>query len=163
MAITPIWYMVMAMVGQIVLVTYWWSCVAYSSLLKVAKSVTGSGRSSVIGNIGKEWSAQCDLGLRYGVSFAGSNSDVNAVFYAVSCYIWVRYNGIWLYSAIFQWNFAYPDSKVHGANMGPIWGRQNPGGPHVGPMNFAIWVSFLCLIKVMFWWGKYWLTWHVII
>ena len=32
-----------------------------------------------------------------------------------------------------------PDSKVHGANMGPIWGRQGPGGPHVGPMNFAIW------------------------
>ena len=34
----------------------------------------------------------------------------------------------------------YPDSKVHGANMGPIWGRFDPGGPHVGPMNFAIWV-----------------------
>ena len=32
-----------------------------------------------------------------------------------------------------------PDSKVHGANMGPIWGRQGPGGPHVCPMNFAIW------------------------
>ena len=32
-----------------------------------------------------------------------------------------------------------PDSKVHGANMGPIWGRQDPGGPHVGPLNFAIW------------------------
>ena len=32
-----------------------------------------------------------------------------------------------------------PDSKVHGANMGPIWGRQDPGGPHVGPMNVAIW------------------------
>ena len=32
-----------------------------------------------------------------------------------------------------------PDSKVHGANMGPIWGRQDPGGPHVGLMNFAIW------------------------
>ena len=32
-----------------------------------------------------------------------------------------------------------PDSKVHGANMGPIWGRQDPGGTHVGPMNFAIW------------------------
>ena len=32
-----------------------------------------------------------------------------------------------------------PDSKVHGANMGPIWGWQNPGGPHVGRMNFAIW------------------------
>ena len=35
----------------------------------------------------------------------------------------------------------YPNSKVHGANMGPIWGRQDPGGPHVGPMNFAIWVD----------------------
>ena len=23
--------------------------------------------------------------------------------------------------------------------MGPIWGRQDPGGPHVGHMNFAIW------------------------
>ena len=31
-----------------------------------------------------------------------------------------------------------PDNNVHGANMGPIWGRQDPGGPHVGPMNFAI-------------------------
>ena len=32
----------------------------------------------------------------------------------------------------------FPDSNVHGPNMGPIWGRQDPGGPHVGPMNFAI-------------------------
>ena len=35
--------------------------------------------------------------------------------------------------------FGDRDSKVHGANMGPIWGRQEPGGPYVGPMNFAIW------------------------
>ena len=32
-----------------------------------------------------------------------------------------------------------PDSKVHGADMGPIWGRQDPGGPHVGPMSLVIW------------------------
>ena len=32
-----------------------------------------------------------------------------------------------------------PVSKVHGANMGPIWDRQDPCGPHVGPVNFAIW------------------------
>ena len=32
-----------------------------------------------------------------------------------------------------------PDSKVHGANMGPTWGRQDPGGPHVGHVNLAIW------------------------
>ena len=31
-----------------------------------------------------------------------------------------------------------PDSKVRGANMGSIWGRQDPGWPHVGPMIFAI-------------------------
>ena len=42
-----------------------------------------------------------------------------------------------------------PDSKVHGANMGPIWGRQDPGGPHVGPMNFVIWdVKFRWYIKI---------------
>ena len=31
-----------------------------------------------------------------------------------------------------------PDSKVNGANMGPIWDRQDPDGSHVGPTNFAI-------------------------
>ena len=31
-----------------------------------------------------------------------------------------------------------PDSKVHEACMGPTWGRQDPGGTHVGPMNIAI-------------------------
>ena len=36
---------------------------------------------------------------------------------------------------------AYLDSKVHGAKMGPIWGRQDPGAPHVGPMNLAILVG----------------------
>ena len=25
--------------------------------------------------------------------------------------------------------------------MGPIWGRQDPGGPHVDPMNCAIWMA----------------------
>ena len=39
----------------------------------------------------------------------------------------------------FTCSIKIPDSKVHGANMGPIWGQQDPGGPHVGPMNFAIW------------------------
>ena len=37
-----------------------------------------------------------------------------------------------------------PDSRVHEANMGPIWGRQDPIGPHVGPMNFAIWGLLRC-------------------
>ena len=33
---------------------------------------------------------------------------------------------------------ATPDSKVYGANMGPTWGRQDPGESHVDPMNPAI-------------------------
>ena len=36
------------------------------------------------------------------------------------------------------WIIVSPDSKVHGANMGPIWGRQDPDGPLFGPMNLAI-------------------------
>ena len=31
-----------------------------------------------------------------------------------------------------------PDSKNHGANMGPTWALSAPDGPHVGPMNLAI-------------------------
>ena len=31
-----------------------------------------------------------------------------------------------------------PDSKVHGANMGPTWALSAPDGTHVGPMNLAI-------------------------
>ena len=32
-----------------------------------------------------------------------------------------------------------PDSKIDGANMGPTWGRQDPGGPHGGHVNPVIW------------------------
>ena len=38
---------------------------------------------------------------------------------------------------------SFPDSKVHGANMGPIWVLSAPDGPHVGPMNFVIWVGLV--------------------
>ena len=38
-------------------------------------------------------------------------------------------------------NDTHLDCKVHGANMDPIWVRQDPGGPHVGPRNFAIWAD----------------------
>ena len=38
----------------------------------------------------------------------------------------------------------FPDSKVHGANMGPTWVLSAPDGPHVGPMNLAIQVDFRC-------------------
>ena len=35
-----------------------------------------------------------------------------------------------------------PDNKVHGANMGPTWGRQEPGAPHVGHVSLAIWDAY---------------------
>ena len=38
----------------------------------------------------------------------------------------------------FEFECAFPDSKIYGANMGPTLGRQDPGGPNVGPINFAI-------------------------
>ena len=44
------------------------------------------------------------------------------------------------YSQYIRCMHGYPDCKVHGANMGPTWDRQDPGGPHGGPMNFVIWV-----------------------
>ena len=47
--------------------------------------------------------------------------------------------GLWVNVNHDEHTQADPDSKVHGANMGPIWGRQDPGGSHVGPVNFAIW------------------------
>ena len=53
----------------------------------------------------------------------------------------VENNMILMLSHLMMYHMTYPipDNKVHGANMGPIWGRQDPGGPHVRPMNFDIW------------------------
>ena len=51
-----------------------------------------------------------------------------------------------MFACALWWSEAYrvvPDNKVHGANMGPTWGREDPGGSHAGPMNFAIWVALV--------------------
>ena len=48
-----------------------------------------------------------------------------------------------------QGQIIVPDSKVHGAYMGPTWGRQDPGGPHVDPMILAIWGVFNQIILFM--------------
>ena len=47
----------------------------------------------------------------------------------------------WIDGAACNWSRTgrRPDRKVHEANMGPIRGRQDQGGPHVGPMNVDIW------------------------
>ena len=33
--------------------------------------------------------------------------------------------------------------------MRPIWGQQDPGGPHVYPMNFAIWDYIFALMDAV--------------
>ena len=74
--------------------------------------------------------------------------------YANFIYEFIKWNSLWKYYSPLPpqcpmllfidhicFHNVYPDSKDNGANMGSIWGRQDPGGPHVGPMNFAIWVA----------------------
>ena len=79
-------------------------------------------------------------------------------------------NRYWVYS-IHDWYFAWswfvkikpvvrsmlsctcPDSRIHGANMGPTWLLSAPDGPHVGPMNLALRVYTPGLLH---WhWGSY--------
>ena len=45
--------------------------------------------------------------------------------------------------------FVFPDSKVHGANMGPTWVLSAPDGPHVVPMNLAVRVVVICCFHVV--------------
>ena len=49
-----------------------------------------------------------------------------------------KWHSRWVHIECSTPGHAFPESKVHGVNMGPIWGRQDPGGPHVDPMNLAI-------------------------
>ena len=53
-------------------------------------------------------------------------------------FVWYFLTHYPLWTAASSGSDIYPDSKVHGANMGPIWGWQDRGGPHVGPMNLSI-------------------------
>ena len=78
---------------------------------------------------------------------------------AVCMYIWVLWifnlqplgrfsswsNGMFVQFEVTAFLWTNINSKAHWANMGPIWGRQDPGGPHVGPMNFAVWEFYMVL------------------
>ena len=65
---------------------------------------------------------------------------IKGSYYCVSSWGITIIQYVWPLSWHPPWKVQYtPDSKIHGANIGPNWGRQDPGEPHVGPMNFAIW------------------------
>ena len=77
------------------------------------------------------------------VTWKGWPRDIGSALYIVALYPFSNHFEL-LYIHSKRWQLhvmRYPNCKVHGANMGPIWGRQDPGGPHVGPLNFAIWVN----------------------
>ena len=68
----------------------------------------------------------------------------------------IKYTRVWL-PLVLTWFYLQllviyvnnvPDSKVHGANMGSIWDRQDLGGPHVDPMNLAIWGTYIFVTVV---------------
>ena len=40
-----------------------------------------------------------------------------------------------------------PEIKVRGANMGPTWGLQDPGGSHFGPVILVIWDSMFGITR----------------
>ena len=48
---------------------------------------------------------------------------------------WIKNSDSWVLS---------PDSNVHRANMGPIWGRQDPGGPLLAPWTLLSGNAFDC-------------------
>ena len=81
---------------------------------------------------------QCNAVITWSILLKKSSEKVPH-----SSHVRLRYGGVFCeFSVWFMFFTNYcnaPDSKVHGVNMGPIWGQQDPDGPHVDPMNFAIW------------------------
>ena len=47
--------------------------------------------------------------------------------------------GCWEHILFLPLQLSYPWKQGSWGQHGPIWGWQDPGGPHVGPKNFAIW------------------------
>ena len=66
--------------------------------------------------------------------------DENQKFSFMKC-IWICHlENVCRFVAV---SMCFPDSKVHGANMGPTWDLSAQDGPHVVPMNLAIKVNIL--------------------
>ena len=79
------------------------------------------------------------------------------------CWLLRNLSGFVPQNVTFIMQYNYPDSKVHGANMGPTWVLTAQDGPYVGPTNLAIRVYipyrltglniWWCIIK---WQGQHW-------
>ena len=69
-----------------------------------------------------------------GIDYWSKNESIRSQFMLCFVSLWFPVN----LSISYTCHFTNPNSKVHGTYMGPTWGRQDPGGTQVGPMNLAI-------------------------
>ena len=105
----------------------WWKqqlCRCYSP-----RAQWGQSNHFNVDTITIKWHATFDPN-----AFASLHNNSNKILFIVhhtANHIHSRVNsGYWLSQRKEPLLRNAPDSKVHGANMGPIWGRQDPGGPH---------------------------------
>ena len=124
----------------------WCECFIYNSSLRGYSMMSISFSSNMIHSFKTIW---------FGLHIYLDSNDHNTItsISSVECSIW--YLIIWCRCRWFchplcrmpimifatLWPVCFisdPDSKVHGANMGPTWVLSAPDGPHVGPMNLAI-------------------------
>ena len=91
---------------------------------------------------------QCTCSMHHDAPFCNRNVHICAHFYYEICYVCLsgEFGDLWdgsiskyvsgipiaNVSALILDN-GCPDNKFHGTNMGPIWGRQDPGGPMLAP------------------------------
>ena len=100
----------------------------FNGLMQKCETTVGQGRSIESGINGL---IQRNLKLQCVSNKVMSFYALELCFFDINLFTFHRSIAMLLTGAI-------PDSKVHGANMGPTWVLLAPGGTHVGPMNLAI-------------------------
>ena len=91
-----------------------------------------------------------------GIFRSGLSHRLSSILAKMCQYHWVQnvYRNNFYRDKRRLWNGWLITSTVIGNNtliarfMGPIWVRQDPCGPHVGPMNFDIWDIPFCYVGV---------------
>ena len=65
-------------------------------------------------------------------------TDGLALLSALTKKVWITKLSMFFIKLFWLPTILHPDSKIHGAIMGPTWVLSAPGGPHVGPINLVI-------------------------
>ena len=88
------------------------------------------------------WPTCCNLNFEYRLGYCThfspcyhccQNSIAIPYMSVAIWFLWVYQCQLERFFSLQSLAITYPDREVQGANMGPIWGRQDPGRPHVGP------------------------------